>query len=565
MKMDMQEIIDRAESNIRQALADYRRYTSNTEVLDDVSDEFIRTLARDSSYAKQELRELFSKSPVWDANIDALVINGTRTYNPDYDRIFELALQILDKVRYREGAAVNWGVVRDAILFFANSNPSEAEKEYYISCIKQIAPKAYAPNKKPSRIFKAICDALGVSDDTAGSNFQRLYAQFADELSAKKIGFKMYVSINPAHFLTMSNPKYDRRGNTLTSCHSFNSTEYTYNNGCSGYARDTTSFIVFTVADPTIPETLNNRKTTRQIFAYRPGSGLLMQSRMYNTSGGVYGAAEDSKLYRDLVQREISMLENMPNLWNTYAATNPDYRGYVEQGDGFGGYPDWTYDNFDGHISFRKDCDRDLVEPLVVGTWGLCIGCGCEIHDGLYCYDCQYENGEQCDECGEYFDEDDLYTVHNASGEEIRVCESCRNEYYTYCDACGEYHHNDYVSYIDGQDVCDDCRDEYYEQCEDCDEWHHRDDMYCVHDSRGNEIWVCNDCIDNYILCEKCNEYYPRDEVFFAHKANGDEIYVCEDCMDDFKVCPHCGELVEICDDGTCPHCGAIVEDEEEA
>lgn len=228
-------------------------------------------------------------------------------------------------------------------------------------------------------------------------------------------------------------------------------------------------------------------------------------------------------------------------------------------------YPDWTYDNFDGHISFRKDCDRDLVEPLVVGTWGLCIGCGCEIPDGLYCDDCQYENGEQCDECGEYFDEDDLYTVHNASGEEIRVCESCRNEYYTYCDACGEYHHNDYVSYIDGQDVCDDCRDEYYEQCEDCDEWHHRDDMYCVHDSRGNEIWVCNDCIDNYILCEKCNEYYPRDEVFFAHKANGDEIYVCEDCMDDFKVCPHCGELVEICDDGTCPHCGAIVEDEEEA
>lgn len=169
--MDMQEIIDRAESNIRQALADYRRYTSETKVLDDVSDDFIRTLARDSSYAKQELRELFSKSPVWDANIDALVINGTRTHNPDYNRIFELAVQILEKFRYREDAPVNWGVIRDAILFFSDSNPSETEREYYISCIKQIAPKAYAPNKKPSRIFKAICDALGVSDDTAGSNF----------------------------------------------------------------------------------------------------------------------------------------------------------------------------------------------------------------------------------------------------------------------------------------------------------------------------------------------------------------------------------------------------------
>jgi len=566
MKMDMQEIIDRAESNIRQALADYRRYTSKTEVLDDVSDEFIRTLARDSSYAKQELRELFSKSPVWDASIDALVINGTRTHNPDYDRIYELASQILDPVLYGPIALpTNKQVLREAICFFSNPNQTEDERERRIGYIKQIAPKAYAPNKKPSRIFKAICDALGVSDDTAGSNFQRLYAQFADELSAKKIGFKMYVSINPAHFLTMSNPKYDRRGNTLTSCHSFNSTEYTYNNGCSGYARDTTSFIVFTVADPTVPETLNNRKTTRQIFAYRPGSGLLMQSRMYNTSGGVYGAAEDSKLYRDLVQREISMLEDMPNLWNTYPSWNPDYRRYVEQGDGFGGYPDWTYDNFDGHISFRKDCDRDSVDPLVVGTWGLCIGCGCEIPDGLYCEDCERGSGEQCDECGNYYDEDDLYTVHNASGNEIRVCGDCRSEYYTYCDVCGDYHPNDCVSYIDGQDVCDDCRDEYYEQCEDCDEWHHRDNMYTAYDSRGNEIRVCNDCIDNYILCEKCNEYYPRDEVFFAHRANGDEVYVCADCKDEyFEVCPHCGELVEICDDGTCPHCGAVVEEDEE-
>lgn len=100
------------------------------------------------------------------------------------------------------------------------------------------------------------------------------------KLSAKQIGLKLFVSVNPAHFITMSNPKRDSRGATLTSCHSFNSTEYDYNNGCTGYARDETSFIVFTVADPTDPETLNNRKTTRQVFAYRPGSGLLLQSRM---------------------------------------------------------------------------------------------------------------------------------------------------------------------------------------------------------------------------------------------------------------------------------------------
>ena len=528
--MDMQAIIDRSERNIRQALEDYRRHTSNTKVLDDVSYEFIHNLAHDSSYAKQGLRELFSKSPVWDESIDALVINGTRTHNPNYNRIQQLASEILGDRLCGVNKHENTNLIYGAISFFSSPSLTESDREYCIDCINQLAPKAYAPTKKPSRIFKAICDALGVSDDTAGSEFQRLYAQFADELSAKKIGFKMYVSINPAHFLTMSNPKCDRRGNTLTSCHSFNSTEYEYNNGCSGYARDETSFIVFTVADPAQPETLNNRKTTRQIFAYRPGSGLLMQSRMYNTSGGVYGAAEDSKLYRDLVQREISLLENVPNLWNTYAATKKEYSGFVKIGEGFGGYADWTYDGFDGHISFRKDCDQESVDPLIVGTWGLCISCGYKNNHGLYCECCDHDNDRECDECGDLYDEDDLYTVYDAHGNEIRVCGSCRDNYYCYCEHCEAYYPEECINVINDAYVCDDCCDEYYEQCEDCEEWHRRDYM------------------------------------FFVVRANGDEIMLCEDCKENFKSCPHCSNLIEICDDGTCPYCGVVVnEDEEDA
>lgn len=188
----------------------------------------------------------------------------------------------------------------------------------------------------------------------------------------------------------MSNPKGDHRGTTLTSCHSFNSTEYEYNNGCTGYARDKVSFIAFTVADPADKETLNNRKTTRQVFAYKPGNGLLLQSRMYNTSGGVYGASEDSKLYRDLIQREISMLENVPNLWKTYPTVG-EKSFCVERGDGFGGYPDWEYENFDGRISIRADHAEDFTS-LVVGSYGLCVSCGCETSRGVYCEDCRSGN-----------------------------------------------------------------------------------------------------------------------------------------------------------------------------
>lgn len=552
--MDMSELIERTKQNIWQAISDYGKHTDQTSVMDDCTANFVNQLASDSCYAKQELRELFSKSPVWDANLDALVINGTRTHDPDPDRIYALGTDILSEAIYR---ADNSRPIYDAIRFFYDPN---FEQEG-IAAIKQLAPKAYAPNKKKSRVFKALCQALGVADETAGSDFQRLYAQFADELTSKKIGFKLFVSINPAHFITMSNPKCDSRGATLTSCHSFNSTEYSYNNGCTGYARDETSFIVFTVADPTDPETLNNRKTTRQVFAYRPGSGLLLQSRMYNTAGGVYGAAEDSKLYRDLVQREISMLEDVPNLWKTYSSIG-DKADLVVAGDGFGGYQDWTYENFDGHISIRADCDEETVDPLDIGTRGLCIVCGCPISDGLYCEDCKNGGDCCCDECGGYFDEDDMRDVRDSRGNWISVCENCRDEYYTYCDECEEYWPNDCVSYIDGVDYCDSCRDEYCERCEECGEWHRRDNMYRAY-RNGNEVWVCEDCREDYCYCEKCDDLYHCDDMNTVYTPQG-ELMVCDDCVEDYDRCPHCGTMIERCDNGTCPECGAVIDEKEE-
>lgn len=550
--MDMSELIERTKQNIWQAISDYGKHTDQTSVMDDCTANFVNQLASDSCYAKQELRELFSKSPVWDANLDALVINGTRTHDPDPDRIYSLGTDILSEAIYRTD---NRNLIYGAIRFFYDPN----YEELGIAAIKQLAPKAYAPNKKKSRVFKALCQALGVADETAGSDFQRLYAQFADELTSKKIGFKLYVSINPAHFITMSNPKGDHRGTTLTSCHSFNSTEYEYNNGCTGYARDKVSFIAFTVADPADKETLNNRKTTRQVFAYKPGNGLLLQSRMYNTSRGVYGASEDSKLYRDLIQREISMLENVPNLWKTYPTVG-EKSFCVERGDGFGGYPDWEYENFDGKVSIRADCDEETVDPLDVGTYGLCIVCGEETSAGVYCEDCG--EGNECDECGGHYRE--LYDVRNSRGEWIQVCERCRDEYYTYCDECEEYWPNDCTTEVDGRYYCDDCLDECCERCDECDEWHRSDSMYDAY-REGREVRVCSDCLDeHYYGCDCCGDLHHYDDMHRVYRANGYEDFVCNDCADNYDCCPHCDELIEIKDDGTCPSCGAVIEEQED-
>ncbi len=454
------------EKNIWRALEDYGAHTSHKRVLEDVNEKFVSRLARDNAYAKREVRELFRKSPVWDEELDALVINGTRTHNPDYNRVQQLAEEILypaqQSMDFEEISFLN-----EAIQFFSRPKGDTTKA---IEAMEKLAPKAYAPRKKHSRIFRSLCEALGVVDDTAGSEFQRLYAQFADEISARKIDFKLYVSLNPAHFLTMSNPKRDERGDTLTSCHSLNFTNYTYNNGCSGYARDSYTFIAFVAADPSNAETLNNRKTARQIFAYQPGNGVLLQSRLYNTGGGTYGAQEDSKLYRDLVQREISDLEEALNLWKTFNYCN-NSKCTISAGDGFGGYPDWLYDNFDAKLSIRNDHAEDFM-PFTIGTYGLCIECGREINRHLYCYDCnsdEYDDDEeeQCDECGEYFNE--TYTVTNSNGHEISVCANCRDRYYIYCDECSSYYPRErMVEVASGERVCPDCLARLYRKCEDC-------------------------------------------------------------------------------------------------
>ncbi|MBR1760923.1 MAG: hypothetical protein IJ741_07065 [Schwartzia sp.] len=563
--MDMQEKIETARQQIWQAVSDYGEHSSMTAVLDDVSEDFVSRLAEDSVNAKMELREMFRKSPAWDEELDALVINGTRTHDPDYSRVRELALQILSPAIPGHGFDISV-----ALELFTNYGGDHTDA---IAAINRLAPKAYAPGKKPSRIFKAICEALGVADNTAGSEFQYFYAQLADELSAKKISYKLFVSLNPAHFVTMSNPKEDSRGKMLTSCHSFNSTEYDYPNGCSGYARDNCTMIAFTVADLSNPELLNNRKTTRQLFMYRPGNGLLLQSRMYNSSGGTTGAQAESKVYRDLIQREISECEDVPNLWKTFKYYCNDKGVHFPQGRGFGGYPDWPHEEFAAMFSIREDHAEDF-ETFAVGTYGLCISCGCETSGGLYCNDCggTEEDDESCycADCGDRCDEDDLCTVFDRYGNERRVCEHCRSINYTYCDCCDDYIENDAVEEVgDGDWVCGSCRDRYYEECDECGKWHHKNDMSDAVDSFGDDIRVCDDCREQYyVVCADCGRCVHKDDTKEAHR-HGDEVVICSDCRErNYEVCAECGEVFhsdDLDDDDMCCDCAKEKEEDEVA
>ena len=145
--MDIEKVIAQSEENIRQALQDYARHSTETAVMDDASDAFIHRLAKDNAYAKRELRELFSQSPVYDSKLDALVINGTRTHDPDPERIISLGRDILaDALGIHEdldGLNFTGDMMWNILYFFAGRWYSDEERDEYIEDIKRVAPKAY--------------------------------------------------------------------------------------------------------------------------------------------------------------------------------------------------------------------------------------------------------------------------------------------------------------------------------------------------------------------------------------------------------------------------------------
>lgn len=533
--MELQDKINMSKNNIRQALKDYRLHDiCENSVIDNVSENFIEKVATVNATSKNELRELFRKSPCWNEELDALIINGTHTHNPDPDMIAGLESRILRHTILSASADLEM-IIREASKFFLYVDGKSSAPDESLTALNSISPKAYKKGRKTSRIFRQFCVDLGLWDETPGSEFQALYAKIADEFTTRKIPYKLFISVNPAHFITMSNPKHDERGCTLTSCHSFDSEDYTYNNGCTGYACDKYSFIVFTVSNPSEPELLNNRKTTRQIFAYKPYNGVLLQSRLYNTSGGTHGAQIESKEYRDLIQREIASLESKVNLWRTRAYLDDGIvengkRLRIEPGENFGGYADWHYADFNPKISVMVN--QENPTGFSIGVAGRCIVCGYPTSEGLCCSECKEKRtGKICDDCGNRFDE--LFEVYDEDNNMREVCQYCRGSDYTECDHCGEYYPDDsMIRLATGEYVCDDCCSSYYTMCSICGNFYENDFITVATNEHYHPRNVCRDCLlDSFVECTKCGEYV---HTRISNEVNDEEVY-CDTCFEKYN------------------------------
>ena len=334
----------------------------------------------------------------------------------------------------------------------------------------------------------------GVWTDKPGT-FQRMFAELSEAVTPKVTKTTLFISINPCHFLTMSNPKFDDRGEMLTSCHSINNLDYDYNNGCVGYARDNITMICFTVNNPDDKESLNNRKTSRQLFMYEPGSNILLQSRMYTSNGGTRGSHIWSKVFMKTVTKVLDECEQKKEGWcNRSYYHDEDEPIRFTPSDDFGGYPDWVYEEFCPNIAYRKSINIDELydHPVefFVGSYGLCLDCGARIRTRVYCSNC--EGKVKCEFCNHLVDENSVFFAYDHSGAEVRVCNRCLDEHFTYCEHCDTYH-ADTAMYLDasGRDICEQCVNRYFIQCHDC----HR--LYLREESVRDEehgVWRCVRC-----------------------------------------------------------------------
>ena len=438
----------------------------------------------------------------------------------------------------------NTKIYRAAQYFIAPEN------ELFADAVKELAPKANLRQKK-SKVFIALCKALGIWQNSG--KFQIDFSALCNEFNAKKIDFKLIVSIHPAHFLTMSNPHGSNgkltngKKETMVSCHSLDNTGC-YRNGAIGYARDAVTMIAFTVKDFSDKESLNYRKTSRQLFMYEVGNGVLLQSRLYDSEvsgdsyGGVNGKADDIpkyKIYRELIEREISECENVPNFWgkaDDYNYGKNQYNFVIDSNIGFGGYADWEHFPHLTKITVLKAFTYTAQE-FTVGQMGLCLDCGEETTDSskLLCEGCRNKFA-YCRDCGGYHLREEMTEVYTGRF----VCNDCLKRLYTQCEECGSYYYNSGLTEIEGRLLCDDCVEKIAEEkglvrCNECGEW--------IPAEKALET-TDGDCIcAGYTLCSHCGRYEQDSD--YIHQVDGE--WICQSCLEngDYEKCKDCGKWVK--------------------
>lgn len=351
--------------------------------------------------------------------------------------------------------------------------------------INSLVPSMKAKKcEKTSRVINRLLTYIGYAHHP---DYNREYAKYADAINPLTQKRHFILSLNPLDYLTMS------FGNSWSSCHTIdkqnkrrmeNGYHGMYSSGTMSYMLDGTSIVTYVVDEKYKgTEFWTQPKVNRQMFHY--GKGRLIQSRLYPQNS----ESDEYTPYRNIVQEAIAMITEQPNLWTVKRGT--EWTGTRNVNSKGTHYRDYTHFN-SCTLSVMKGYDPypSIADKITVGARPICVNCGyeheesesiqcCDQEEPTYCAACGsridgeiiWIDGEPyCRNCVHYCEECDSYTTQNTtyiSDEFIDVCPDCLDNYFTQCNECGEWFRNDDVSTgPDGHSYCGECYDELFEDDE---------------------------------------------------------------------------------------------------
>ena len=185
------------------------------------------------------------------------------------------------------------------------------------------------------------------------------------------------------------------------------------------------------------------------------------------------------------------------------------------------------------------------------------------IADVLINNDIRFTTKAQCDDCGCWYDENDLTYVHQRHDEGMYVCSDCieDSDKYFYCDECGDWYDDTQIEHIythNDNIICEYCYNDYYSTCDDCGSVYNTDDMIW---SDENDCYYCDYCYDNHSAEHMLYGYHefhdwqpthlptePTPPYYIGHELEIDYGDDMEDAINSIKsmangICMHDGSL----------------------
>ncbi len=186
-------------------------------------------------------------------------------------------------------------------------------------------------------------------------------------------------------------------------------------------------------------------------------------------------------------------------------------------------------------------CDGNVISDR---EFMRCVGCDCLINDGAlcdydgyaYCEDCFCREFERCDECGEYYHNEQTYKC-----DEDHFCENCityRDDIQR-CSVCYEYHytHNENFEEDDyGKFACENCYEEVKNRK--CDMCGTIDFTSVFHLMENNGLaCICRNCwFSDIRRCERCDKVINGAlPLKYSSRIPRTPIYLCDECLDQYK------------------------------